>query len=118
VAYAAYKMEDTGEIYTMDATGVQKLHGGTGSLTWTWASGYLDGRAPYKKPFDSVIVNGFGTVTLTVYADDVEIAQKALAWARDRDRTLKLPAGTMATNLEIHLTGTGGVNDVRTIFSP
>jgi len=118
IAYAAHVRPDTGDLYYIDSAGVQKLFGGSGSLTWTWQSGDIVGAHPGDKPFQGIEVRGSGTITATLYADGLQQATKALSFTMERNRTLNFSAEINARAAQYKLTGTGQVDEVVIRYSP
>ena len=118
IAYAGHVRPDTGDLYYIDSAGVQKPFSGSGVLAWTWQSGDIVGAHPGDKPFQGIEVIGSGTITATLYADDVQQATKALSFAMERYRTLNFPAETNVRAMQYKLTGTGQVNEVVVRYSP
>ena len=113
VATAAHMRPDTGDLYYLDAVGVQQMGAGAEVLTWTWRSGDITRKTPADKLFFRVRMTGSGAVTGTVYVDDVQVAEKALSFTGlDRDQTIPLPTETKGRALQISLTGTGSVNEI------
>jgi len=112
IGFAAYRDFSTGEIYYIDAAGVQKLFGADASMTWTWKSGNILGSNPKDKQFDGVEFTGSGAVTASLYVDGILKATKALGFTNFRNRTLKLPEHTQGRALQIAATGTGTIDEM------
>lgn len=113
IATAVHKRPDDGNLYYVDATGIQRLEGDAANpLTWTWRSGDFLADTPKEKEFVNVECIGSGTITMNLYVDGALTSTKALSFSMDRDRMLAFPEGTSGRAAQIELTGTGSVNEV------
>ncbi len=112
VAYASTIREDQGEVYIIDSEGIKKLHGAATNLTWTWKSGDILLKTPAEKVWRNVEVIGSGSVSLSLYVDEVLRATKALYFGNERDRTLGFPEESIGRASQFMITGTGEVKEV------
>lgn len=115
VASAAWKDDDSGTVYFIDAAGVKSMNSDDANpLTWTWKSGEITNGSKKETRFEQVEVFGAGAVTLTLYLDGVQAASKALDFGSglDRDRSLKFPDGLWGEAMQFKLTGTGQIDEV------
>lgn len=110
LATAASVREDSGDMYYIDSIGIQKLHGGSGSLTWSWDSGYIEAKDAPEVTWAEVEFLGSGTVRASVYLDEVLVLSKDLAWDMVRDRIVKL--NLVGKSLDVRLTGTGAIDKI------
>ncbi len=117
VGYAAHKRLDNGKLYIINSSGVTELHGSTSSLTAVWQSGNLLFKTYEDKQFHELEFTGSGSITATLYVDDVEKASKALAFSKYRDRILKLPDQTRGRALQVKLEGTGIITEIMVGYS-
>jgi len=113
IAYASAVRDDQGEVYIIDTTGIEQLHAHASTdLTWSWQSGDILMDTFKEKEWGEIEVIGSGTVSATIYVDDVSKGTKALTFTTERGRTLKAPEHTLGKALQFLLTGTGQVNEV------
>lgn len=113
VAYAAYRKDDEGSIYVIDANGIQKLEGATSYLTWTWRSGNILMASLLRKEFTGVEFIGEGLdIVATLYVDDVRKATKTIDFNMERDRCLGIPESDRGRALQISLSGSGSITEI------
>lgn len=113
VAYASTVREDQGEVYVIDSAGIKKLHGSTTEdLTWTWKTGDILFKTAAEKELRNVEALGSGTVSLSIYADDVLKATKSLNFSTERGRRLGFPEHTRGRAAGAQITGTGEVTEM------
>ena len=113
IATAAAVRKDLGELYFLDSAGITQLAGGSGSKTWTWQSGdLLQAGTGADTPVLGTEIIGSGTITATVYVDDLEKKSKALDFAMYRNRRIFPPAYTFGRAAQVKLTGTGQVDEI------
>jgi len=110
IATAACVREDEGEVYYIDTSGVQKLHGGAGLLTWAWISGYIHNKEGIETVWGNIEFTGSGSVTAAVYLDETLVITKLLGWDMVRGRIVGL--NVTGKYLDVRLSGTGEVHSI------
>jgi hypothetical protein len=113
VAHAASARADNGEVYVLDGQGIKQLYAGA-VVPFTWKSGNLLTSIDEQACF-SANITGSGEVTLSVYADGVLQNSKVVDFAMERGRTLKFPEGTNARAMQVEVSGTGEVLEIRAV---
>lgn len=102
-AFAAHRAVQDDSLYTLTASGVETLFGGSGKRTYRWVSKIADIPSPVNFSFGQVVAGSY-PVTLKVTADGTE-----RVYTVSTSNPFRLHSGFLAREWAIEITGTSDV---------